>query len=368
MIILARLLSPEIFGEIAVTMAIIGLTSSFIDSGFSQALIQRNDITQSHYSSVFVYNIVMSLVLVLFYYTFIETIPILLITFVLSALAITQRTILTRCLRFDKIFIVNIISTTIGSLLGIFLATKGYGLWSLVGMILSMDLSKSILYWTYSDWRPTRPSYSRLRELIPYSYKMMISGTIHSMVSKLPTISIDALYGAATLGLVRRAQSFEGLISNYSSELIKPILFTKLSRLQFEEGFNALVYKVSAAVILITVAFSAILYYVADDLIIFLLTDKWSGVIEYLKILILAGVFIPITNIMGVVISAKGNASAFLRLEIVKKSLLLINISLLLYSIEAFLYGLIVVNYINLIYASSLAHKEMNKAGVGELA
>ena len=159
-IILARLLSPTEFGVIGILTIFISVFDSIVDCGFSNALIRKQKVEEIDYDTIFIFNIVISLLL---YFLFFIGSPlisnffnddtlsgyarVLGLVVIINAFSIVQRTILTRAINFKRQALISIVATIFGGVIGISMAYMGFGVWSLVGQSITRQFVTTFLFW-----------------------------------------------------------------------------------------------------------------------------------------------------------------------------------------------------------------------------
>lgn len=335
-LIMARLLSPHDYGVIAMLAIFMAISQSFIDSGFSNALIRKPDRTETDNSTVFYFNIVVGLIayLILFVLSpyiadFYKT-PILspitkviAISLFLNSLCVVQQAILTIKIDFKTQAKISLSAAIFSGFIGIALAYRGFGVWALAVQSVSASAVRMILLWALSKWRPKKPfSKKSFKELFSYGSKLLASGLLDTTYNNMYTIIIGKLFSAANLGLYSRAQQFAMFPSSNITGILQRVTFPILSTIQNEdqrlrENYRKLL-KMSAFIVFPLMAGLAA---VADPLIRLLLTDKWAGAIIFLQIICFAEMWYPIHAINLNLLQVKGRSDLFLKLEIVKKVL-----------------------------------------------
>ena len=214
-IILARLLSPEEYGLIGILTIFIALFNAIVDSGFTNALIRKQDATDTDYSTVFYTNLVMSLFLatVLFLCSypiaaFFERPELVVLTKVMSsvvvinAFAIVQRARTTKAIDFKTQTKITFISSIGSGAIGITLAYMNYGVWALVGQQISNQLISTVFFWLYNRWMPKLVfSWASFKEMWAFGSKLLASGLIDTAWKEVYQVVIGKCYSPATLGL-----------------------------------------------------------------------------------------------------------------------------------------------------------------------
>ena len=335
-IILARLLSPEDYGLIAMPFIFLQIAQVFIDSGFSNAIIRKPDLNESDLSTAFYFNIGVGLLsyIVLFstspliasFYATPELSSILKVTALttlFTPLCSVQQAILTIKLDFRKQAIISMSSQLITGIVGILMAYSGYGVWSLVISQAVASLLRTVLLWCMSGWSPhTGWSNESFRYLWGFGSKLLGVGIIDCLYQNIYTLVIGKFYTKGELGFYTRAHGLAQLPTSLYNSVVKRVSFPVLSSVQNEEErfvqiFRKL-YKTSALLmfpLMLTMAG------MAKPLVVVLLSEKWIGIVEYFQILCFAMMWIPIDSLNLNLLTIKGRTDLFLKLEIVKKNL-----------------------------------------------
>lgn len=333
-IILARLLSPDDYGIIAMPLVFLAIAQCIIDSGFSTALIRKPELTEDDLSTAFYFNIGIGILCyaVLFFSSpfiadFYHT-PILSSLLKVTALAVlfnplcaVQQAILTRKIDFKTQAIVSLSGAVVSGIVGLYMAYNGFGVWSLVFQQVGGYVMRTILLWVLGKWKPKRQwSWESFHYLWGFGSKMLGSGLLETIYNNIYPIVIGKYFSAQDLGNYTRAQQFSSLPSSNLTGVLQRVTFPVLSCIQNEDERLAKNYrkilKLSAFLIFpLMLMLSAI----ADPLIRILLTDKWEGCIILLQIVCFQMMWYPIHAINLNLLTVKGRSDLFFRLEIFKK-------------------------------------------------
>lgn len=335
-LILARLLSPSEFGLLGMIGIFIAISNSIIDSGFSQALIRKNDVTDVDYSTTFFFNLATSVLLLLVLYCaspmisryfheprLIDVTRAMALLLVFNSFSIIQRVILTKNIDFKLQTKISIISSVVSGLFAIALALRGWGIWSLVGQLLSRQFLGSLLFWLFNSWRPTLQfSRTSFKELFGFGYKLLISGLLDTIYKNLYYLIIGRNYSASLLGQFTRGELFASIFSSNLTAVVQRVSFPVLSSLQnddirLKEAFR----KVIKMTMLPTFTLMLGLIAVAKPLIIFLIGAKWMMATVFLQIVCLAEMLYPLHAININILNVKGRSDLVLKLEVLKKSI-----------------------------------------------
>lgn len=340
-VFLARILSPEEFGLIAMLTVFIALGTSLMDSGLTSSLIRSRITGQKDYSTIFIFNLIGGIAAYLILCAFAPFIadfyrqPILIkiiqvygLTFIINAFFSIQNTLLIKDLHFKQQALIQIPAVIAGGSLGVVLAYYGYGVWSLVWMQLLSTLVSTILHWIYSPWRP-RLIFDKksFRKHFYFGYKMTLSGLLDTLYQNIYTIIIGRFYSAAQLGYYARADSLSQLPVGIIYNAVNKVAYPMFSSISNDDVKLKQVYRKLIQQVLFWNAPSLIfLAIIAESLISLLITDKWLPAVPYFQILCVTGVMFPLQSYNLNILKVKGQSGQILRLEIIKKILLVIGI------------------------------------------
>lgn len=333
-IIIARLVAPSEYGLIAMLGIFLAIAQTFIDSGFSNALIQKKDRTEEDFSTVFYFNIVVSLViyLILFlsapYIALFYKEPLLdIITkwvgvnIIVSALSIVQRAKLTIQLNFKTQAKASLIAVVISGICGITMAYYGYGVWALVCQSLLNNLLNTLLLWVFARWMPAFIfSWQSFKGLFSFGSKLLLSGLLNTIYLNLYTLVIGRKYSATDVGYYNRSYS----IAQYPSVNIVGVITRAIYPIQCEmqhdeerlESSFIQYLRMSCYIIFPLMVGLAVL---SKPMVLVLLTDKWASMSELLSILCIAYMWYPVMVINNQMLNVRGRSDYFLKAEIIKK-------------------------------------------------
>lgn len=333
-IILARLLTPREFGLIGMITIFFALSQSLVDSGFTQALIRKKECTQADYSTVFYFNLLMSIVLYLVLFLsaagigrFFDEPQLELIVQVVSlgiivnAFSVVQTARLTKEINFKLQTKISIIASLGSGIIGILMAYKGYGVWSLVFKTLLGFVITSLLLWLWNKWTPSFVfSKSSFKEMFSFGYKLLISGFIHTLYKNIYLLIIGKYFSAADLGFYTRADQLKELPSRNITSVVERVTYPILSLLQDDiPRLKSTYQKMIKSIALITFVLMMIMAAIAKPLILTLIGEKWLTSVMYLQLLSFVGLMIPLQSINLNMLKVLGRSDLFLKLEIVKK-------------------------------------------------
>ena len=333
-LILARLLTPTDFGTVGMLAIFISISQTFIDGGFSNALIRKIDRTEVDCSTTFYFNIAVGLIcygilfllspyIAKFFNTPIlsDLLKVLSISIFINSLTVVQIAKLSIEINFKAQALATLISVILSGGIGIMLAYKGYGVWSLAWQNVLNAFFKSIIIWYLSKWKPLFVfSMSSFKSLFSYGSKLLTSSLIGTLYEHMTTIAIGKFYTAKDLGFYSRGQQFAHLPSTAVIDVLGRVTFPILAKLQNEDDRLIQVYRKYIQITSMIIFFLlTLLAALAKPLIIFLLTDKWNDAILFLQIFCFAFMFEHISKLNLNLLQVKGRSDLYLRLEIIKK-------------------------------------------------
>lgn len=333
-ILIARILLPEDYGVVAMLGIFLAVSQTFIDSGFSNALIRKQDRTDADYNTVFWFNLAVSVFFCALLWLTAPAISafykiplltkvtrILSLTLVINAFRAVHETQLSIKLDFKRRAIVTIICIVAIGATGLWMAAAGHGVWALVVQSIVGSILRTVLMWIMVRWRP-RFLFSKasFREMFGFGSKLLGSALLDTLYNNIYTIVIGKAFTPAALGSYNRAESFAAFPSSSATSLLQGVTYPVLSQIQDDEERLRNAYRrllsLSAFVIFPMMTGLAA---VADPLIRVLLTDKWAESIVYLQIICFSLMWWPIHAINLNILLVKGRSDYFLKLEIIKK-------------------------------------------------
>ena len=333
-LVLARLLSPEEYGLIAIITIFISVFNSIVDSGFSNALIRKQDATEADYNTVFYTNLAISAVLstALFFGApriadFFSRPQLTSLTkamssvVIINAFAIVQNIRLTKNIDFKTKTKVSLIASLTSGVIGIAMAFGGFGVWSLVAQQISKQLLNSVFLWFFIRWMPKLLfSWKSFKEMFDFGWKLLVSGLINTIWTEIYQVIIGKFYQPQTLGQYTRAQQFSSIFSSNLTSIIQRVSYPVLSQLQDDKERLKSGYK---RIIKITMLVSFVLMLglaaIAKPMILVLIGDKWLPAVPFLQILCFNMMLYPLHSINLNMLQVQGRSDLFLKLEIVKK-------------------------------------------------
>ena len=334
-LVLARLLDPTDYGMLTLLTIFISVSQVLVQSGLNTALIQRKDITENDYSSIFYVSLFISaaLYIVLFitapfiaaFYNMPDlkdVLRVLALVLIPGAFNSIQNAKVAREMRFKELMFCTIGSVLISGTVGITMAFMGCGVWALVGQQLSSRVAICILLLTIVKWRP-KPvlEWDRVRKLFSFGWKLMISALIDTIFRELQSLVIGKKYDAGMLGYYNRGKQFPDIIINNVNGSIQSVMLPALSK---HNGDNDKVKSmmrrsiVTSSFLIFPICMG--LAVIAEPMIHLVLTDKWLPCVPYLQAYCFVYAFWPIHTANLQALNAQGRSDMLLTIEIIKKT------------------------------------------------
>ncbi|MBW7897485.1 Teichuronic acid biosynthesis protein TuaB [Candidatus Brocadiaceae bacterium B188] len=330
--ILARLLSPNDFGLLGMTVVFTNFINIFCEMGVSGALIQRQDLDERHYSSVFWLNIMAGIVLTFItiaispyiakFYSEPKLKPILMlisINFFITSFTIVQKTILSKDMDFKKIAVIDIVAVIISGVVGIYFAYLGYGVWSLIYRLLALTSISMILLWALSTWKPKFIfSMDAIKDIFSFSANLMGFNVINYIARNIDNLLIGKFLGSEPLGYYTLAYRLMLYPIQNISGVIGKVMFPAFSRIQNDlEKVRTTYLKMIKAISLVTFPLMFGLFAVAPEFVNVLFGEKWQPTVMLIRILCICGIFQSVGTTVGNIILSQGRAGLQFQMQLV---------------------------------------------------
>lgn len=362
-IILARLLTPSDYGVIALILVFTQISNVFISSGFGTALIQKKDSDELDFSSVFYLSLFVAFVcyFILFFLAptiakfynnelLIGYIRVVAISLFFSAINGVQGTYVSKKMQFKRFFFSSMGAVLGSGIIGVILAYNGFGVWALVMQHVFSGFFSFVILWFTVKWRPKLIfSFARVKTLFSFGWKLLCSGLLDTVLKNIYSLIVGRIYKSQVLGYFNRGQQFPQVIASNLNGSIQSVMLPTLSANNDNPSEVKKITRRSistSAFVLMPCMFG--LAAVAEPLVKVLLTDKWLPCVPFLQLACISYALYPIhtANLTG--INALGRSDIFLKLEIIKKCVTVLNILITLpFGIYAMAIGQVVSGFIS---------------------
>lgn len=375
-LVLARLLMPDDFGVIGMLHIFIAISGAFMIGGFGDAIIQKKDATHTDYSTVFIWNMVLSVFfyVVLFFSapaiarfynmpSLCEVLRVYGLVLILVALSVVQNAILRKELRFKALSIRNLSASFVALVVGVVMAYLGFGAWSLVASALVNQMMNVILVWGISSWRPSLVfNKNSFKDLFAFGGMMMLTSLVDKTYANLQGLLIGKWYSASELGYYTQASKLENVPTGSLSYIVSNVSFPVFSKLQNDK--DKLLYglrKNIKAITYLNFPLCVVLLIIAKPLIELLYGSKWDPAAPYFQLLCISGMLYAMNSLNGSIVKALGKGKLFFTIHIIQR---VIGLALMFlgirYSVKGLLMAVVATGFVNYIIYSVANGKLLN--------
>lgn len=300
-ILIARILLPEDYGIVAIANLFITLSDILVDSGFSKALIRKNDKTELDYNTVFWFNLAVSCILyVLLFFlapligrwyhstgVLVPVIRIISLSLIINAICGIQSLHMVIEMNFRKLAILETIAMGFGGVAGLVAAIKGAGVWALVIQTLVSCFFRTLLMWLSSHWKPAFMfSTKTMSQFFAFGSQLLISEYINRIYTSVMTLAIGKRFNPENLGYYGKAEAFASTPSSIFAGPLGSVSYPALAEIQNEkERMLKNFYSMMGLTAFMVLPVFVGLICTAKNLVPVFLTEKWNPMIPYLQIL-----------------------------------------------------------------------------------
>lgn len=333
-IVLARLLLPEEFGLIVLVTIFIAFARVFVQSGFNTALIQKKNVDEVDFSSVFYLSIFIASFLYLFLFfsapfissffeepDLVSVLRVLSLTLFFGAFNSIQIAVISRSLNFKLLFYSSIGAILVSGTIGIVMAHNDFGVWALVTQQITNQFFVTLILWFTVKWRPKLIfSMSKLKSLFTFGWKLLVSGLINTFFTNIQSLFIGKLFSPEILGFYNRGEQFPNLIvSNIDGSIQSVMLPTLSSHQDNTRRVKAIVRRSIVTSTFLIFPMMTGLAAIAEPFIRIVLTEKWLPAVPFLQIFCASYALWPMHTANLQAINALGRSDVFLKLEVIKR-------------------------------------------------
>lgn len=374
-IVLMRMLEPSEYGLIGALTVFIAFSTLLVDSGFTRALLNRKQITPEEYSTVFYFNLLLSVLLYLLLFAaapliatlfhdprIVPVARVLFLTLILNAAGMIQQTHLTKRADFKGMTRVNLTAQLIATAAAILLAVNGYGVWSLVAQASLYAFFRTLFLWLYSRWTPLAVfSLKLLRSFAGLSYKLVTTSLINALFNNIYPAIIAYFYPNAMhqVGYYNQAQKYQDIPFAMLSNTFRSVSMLILPEINDQtERLHRVVGKMMKSLAFFSFPVGLLMILIAEPTFTFLFQEKWLPAVPYFRMLCLAGIISPFAFVLNELFIAREKANYFLGVEIVRRIILVLLIALLFqYGIMGLAASWVIYTYLTLIISLILTRR-----------
>lgn len=336
-IILARLLAPDDYGLIGMILIFLAIGQTFVEGGFINALIQKQDRDEDDFSTTFIFNFFIGLLIYILLYfmapyvsvfyneeRIVDIMRVVTIVILINSLSVVPRAKFAINMDFKTQAQATTLSAIISSVIAVYLAYLGFGVWALVLQSIISAFINLILFYFFTKWIPNlKFSLSKFNALFSFGYKLLLSNLLDRTFRNLYFIVIGRFFSIAQLGYYTRAEQFAQLPSSNIAGVIQSISFPMLCKIQ--DNHNKLKSSYISYIKIAAFLNFPILMFLgvqSEEIVLFTLSEKWITVSPYLRLLCIVGLFYPIHFLNLNLLMVKKRSDLYLKLEVIKKVLI----------------------------------------------
>lgn len=340
-VILARLIDPSEYGIIATASIFTILLSLFVEPGMTSALIQKKKLDNLDYSSILSFNLVLGIALYVLLLSLSnvigrwfeipelsEVIKVLGLQIIIGSVNSVQIAYVQRNMLFKKYFRCSLTAAVLASIVGIYMAYRGFGVWALVAYTLTRQVINTIMtLFMFGCYFGFRFSSKRFAEMFPFASRILVTKFVDQGYVEVTQTIISKVYSPQDLALYNRGKSFPNLIISNLNSSLASVIFPYFSKLQEEtdtlyKSMRTAIKMVSFVSIPIMVGFLSC----ADVFVKVVLTEKWIKCVPFLQLCCFYSIWVPFSNVIWQVLKSVGKSSVVLKLEIVKITLCIVSL------------------------------------------
>lgn len=361
-LVLARILSPEEYGLIGIVTIFTTIMLGFVDSGFSNALIRKHEVNEEDYSTLFFFNLLVSMLMFALLFVgapaiarffdrpqLVSLTRVMGLLLIFQALSLVHYTILSRKIDFKTKTKASVISAITSGIIGIVMALYGFGVWSLVAQQLSRQLVYSVSLWIFNKWWPKfKLSTKSFKYMWGFGWKLMLSGFLDRLWNQLYQAVVGKYYTPATLGQYTRAKEYANIFSSNFTSIVQRVSYPVLSQVQDDKERMVGAYRrVIKTTMFVTAIIMISMGAVSEPFIYCLIGPQWHEAAVYLPLICISMSLYPLHAINLNMLQVQERTDIFLYIEIVKKIIAILPLCLGIFvSIYWMLIGTIITGII----------------------
>jgi O-antigen/teichoic acid export membrane protein len=358
---ITRILTPRDYGLIAYMGLFLGIAAWLSEGGFGTALIQKKDATEIDFSTAFYFNFSVSTFFFILYFfsaPFIadffnepELLAVMRVTslnIVLYSLCYIHQIKLIKSIDFKKQAVINFLSSMIAGTVGLTMATLNFKYWSLVGQTLTGAILQMVGVWYAVKWKPMlKFSIKSFKEQFKFGSKVFVQGLFESVFREIHSTVIGKTYKTTSLGNYSRGHKFYDLFIVETGLAINQVLYpTMVSKTDEQDKHKKAYAKTYNILFFIAAPLTLFLFSLSEQIALVLLTDRWIGVVPFMKLYFLAGFIYMLVYFNSITVLSSNRSGLYLKMDIIRNVLMAIALLVTYnYSIEAIIIGWLVVYY-----------------------
>ena len=333
-ILIARQLSPSDYGLVAMLSIFLIIAQVFVDSGFVEALIQKQDRTETDFSTTFWFNIGVALLVYIALLLFSpliagfygepllgELLPWMALVFVTNAFRTVQQAKLNIAMDFRRQAWITIIAVSVSGGTGLWMAYNGFGVWTLVWQPLLQNFLNVLLLWISAGWMPSLVFSDRsFKNLFGFGSKLLMSRTLNAVYTQGSFLLVGKFFSPSAAGLYSQSTQMTSFIPAAISDVVARVAYPIECELQdndkeLQRRFFQMLRMTCFILFPLMMGIAAL----AEPAVRLLLTEKWLDAVPLMRILCFAYVWWPASNMSWQLLNAKHRSDYGLKSEIIKR-------------------------------------------------
>ena len=373
--VLARLLSPDEFGLIAVLTIFITVANILQESGFSSALIRKANVDEVDYSSIFYFNVSISVIIYILFFLFAPAIAnfyerpelqklsrFLFLAFLFNSFGVVQNVHLIREMNFRVNTRVSLIAVIISGIVAMIMAYRGYGVWSLATQQVLQAFLRSFLLWLFVRWYPKALfSFVRIRSMFSYSGKLLLNSLFNQIIANIYPLVIGKRFSLSEAGFYAQARKLNDIPQSVLASTLQGVAFPLLNNFDDLTRKKRAFRKIVRVVSFICFPIAIFTIIGAEPIVMIVLQEKFRGVIPLLRILVIGGAFVPLFYLLSSLLQSLGKSGLLLTIEFIRNVLsILVILITISYGVNAVVMGATAVLIVSFIIGYYIAGKCIN--------
>lgn len=381
---MTRILSPRDFGQVGIFMFFVVLCNVFSEGGLSGALVRKKNPSNRDYSTVFVYNLVISVILYIILFLSAEIISVYYddpelrmlikvggVVLVINAFQIVPDAKLVGNLRFKQKAIYRLLSVIIGSLLGIITCNLGFGVWSLLIMQITTSITQTLLLLMGDSFNLSFVfSKNSFKDLFGFGVNTALSSIINTAFDNIYQLIVGRYFSLNQVGYFYQAKKLQEVPGGIINMLTQNVIFSSLSKLQDDKIQFMRAYNKIALLFFVTLGLISIFIFTyAEQIILTLYGVKWINAVFYMQLLTIATFFSFSELINRIIYKVFNQTKQLLYLEILKKIAHIVSILIGIFTmnLKALLIGFVVSSFIGYLLSYYFSRKVLDQTDTLEL-
>lgn len=337
-VLVANILSVEDYALVGMLAIFSAIANIVLDSGFSAALIRKQDATETDYNSVFYFNIFISACLYLLLFACSPLIAgffnqplltdlarVIFLALPFNSLSLIQTTLLNKQVSFKILTKINLIALTASGIGSLAMAYGGMGVWTLAWQPVILAFLRTVLLWFFNKWRPQLLfSISHIKELFGFSSNLLLAGLVNSIFTNIYSVAIGKLYPPVQLGYYSQGNKFSLMVISSVYSSLQTATYPIFSHIQNDKERSLRSYrKTIRLTAFLTFPLMTGMVSVAYPFIALILKAEWMGCVPFFQLTCLAGIFTILSTVNQNFAKVQGRSDLIFKLEIARTLLII---------------------------------------------